>query len=52
MRADANSSLAGSQGEDLELDYYDYDVFNACAVPGSMFSDASVMEWLPSFAGK
>ncbi|XP_076069568.1 thrombospondin-1 like protein golden goal [Oratosquilla oratoria] len=42
-------SMAGTEME-LEIDYYDYDVCNASAVPGSLFGlDPSLMPWIPPF---
>ena len=42
-------SMAGTE-VDLEYDYYDYDMDNACAVPGSLFGlDPTLMPWLPPF---
>ncbi|XP_069681082.1 uncharacterized protein gogo [Periplaneta americana] len=44
-------SLAGGDTTDLELDYYDYNVSNAGAVPGSFLGmDPQYLVWIPPFA--
>ena len=41
--------LTSGCAADLEFDYYDYDMTNASAMPGSLFGlDPTLMPWLPS----
>jgi len=45
----SSASELSTAGIDLEYDYYDYDMENASAVPGSLFGlDPTLMPWLPS----
>ena len=45
----SSASELSTAGADLEFDYYDYDMENASAVPGSLFGlDPTLMPWLPS----
>lgn len=44
-----STSELSMTGGDLEFDYYDYDMENASAIPGSLFGlDPTLMPWLPS----
>nr|CAD7261801.1 unnamed protein product [Timema shepardi] len=50
LLAGSEFSLTG-QDTDLELDYYDYNVSNAGAVPGSYLGmDPAYLVWIPPFA--
>ncbi|XP_018017443.1 uncharacterized protein LOC108674055 [Hyalella azteca] len=45
----SSTSELSMTGADLEFDYYDYNMDNASAVPGSLFGlDPTLMPWLPS----
>ncbi|KAF2357015.1 Thrombospondin type-1 (TSP1) repeat [Trinorchestia longiramus] len=45
----SSTSELSVNGADLEFDYYDYNMENASAVPGSLFGlDPTLMPWLPS----
>ena len=49
--ATSEFSLGGPDASDLELDYYDYNVSNAGAVPGSFLGmDPAYLVWIPPFA--
>lgn len=45
-------SLSNSNQEELEMDYYDYNVINASAAPGSYLGmDPSYLVWIPPIDG-
>ena len=49
MQNASSTSELSMAGADLEFDYYDYNMENASAVPGSLFGlDPTLMPWLPS----
>ncbi|KAJ8665365.1 hypothetical protein QAD02_007027 [Eretmocerus hayati] len=46
----AGSEFSLAKDEDLELDYYDYNVVNAAAAPGSYLGmDPAFLVWIPPF---